>query len=77
MPEQERLSSWHLVQPEGGYSSRASAGIDLLAALEHSRLAATAARCAGPLDRLYGVVAEHRNELGRLVPDGPAPRRFQ
>jgi hypothetical protein len=27
-------------------------------------------------DALYRFVAEHRAWLGRLVPDGPAPRRF-
>jgi hypothetical protein len=27
-------------------------------------------------DALYRLVAEHRELLGRFVPDGPAPRRF-
>jgi hypothetical protein len=27
-------------------------------------------------DGLYRLVARHRGLLGRLVPDGPAPRRF-
>jgi hypothetical protein len=27
-------------------------------------------------DALYRFVARHRAVLGRLVPDGPAPRRF-
>jgi len=27
-------------------------------------------------DALYRLVAEHRDVFGRLVPDGPAPRRF-
>jgi hypothetical protein len=27
-------------------------------------------------DALYRFVAGHRDVLGRLVPDGPAPRRF-
>ena len=27
-------------------------------------------------DALYRLVADHRDLLGRLVPDGPAPRRF-
>jgi hypothetical protein len=27
-------------------------------------------------DALYRLVARHRERLGRLVPDGPAPRRF-
>jgi hypothetical protein len=27
-------------------------------------------------DAIYRVVAGHRDLIGRLVPDGPAPRRF-
>jgi hypothetical protein len=27
-------------------------------------------------DAVYGLVARHRGRLGRLVPDGPAPRRY-
>ncbi|HSF60842.1 MAG TPA: DCC1-like thiol-disulfide oxidoreductase family protein [Gaiellaceae bacterium] len=27
-------------------------------------------------DALYAIVARHRGRLGRLVPDGPAPRRY-
>ena len=27
-------------------------------------------------DALYGFVARHRDVLGRLVPDGPAPRSY-
>jgi hypothetical protein len=28
------------------------------------------------LDALYGPVSRHRSLLGRLVPDGRAPRRY-
>jgi hypothetical protein len=27
-------------------------------------------------DALYRFVAQHRDVLGRFVPDGPAPRRY-
>ena len=27
-------------------------------------------------DAVYGLVARHRGRLGRVVPDGPAPRRY-
>jgi hypothetical protein len=27
-------------------------------------------------DAVYRFVARHRERLGRLVPDGPAPRRY-
>ena len=31
----------------------------------------------GPVpDALYGLVARYREHLGRIVPDGPAPRRY-
>ena len=27
-------------------------------------------------DALYRAIADHRDVLGRIVPDGPAPRRY-
>jgi hypothetical protein len=76
LPERERFASWHVVRPGGGTSSRGTAGIDLLDALGFSRSSRAAARASGPIERLYGLVAKHRDKLGRFVPDGPAPRRF-
>ena len=76
LPERERFASWHLVWPDGRISSRGAAGIELLEALGHPGLARTAAHAAGPIERLYGLVADNRDRLGRLAPDGPAPRRF-
>jgi predicted DCC family thiol-disulfide oxidoreductase YuxK len=29
----------------------------------------------GPADAVYGLIARHRDKLGKLVPDGPGPRR--
>ena len=74
--EEDKLASWHLVQPGGRISSRGNAGVDLLAALGHERPARAASRIEGSVERLYRLVAENRDRLGRLVPDGPAPRRF-
>jgi hypothetical protein len=76
LPEAGRFASWHLVRPDGRISSRGEAGLDLLDALGQSALARVAARVATPIERLYDAVAAHRDKLGQLVPDGPAPRRF-
>jgi len=76
LPEDERFASWHLVCPDGRITSRGAAGSELLAALGHAGLSRTAARVPGPIERFYDFVAAQRDKLGRLVPDGPAPRRF-
>ena len=76
LPEGEHYASWHLVRPDGTVSSRGAAGIDLLDALGLPRVARALSRVERPLERLYSLVAEHRDKLGRFVPDGPAPRRF-
>jgi predicted DCC family thiol-disulfide oxidoreductase YuxK len=76
LPERERFASWHLVRSGGQISSRGAAGVDLLRALGYARPARAAARIERVIERLYELVAEHRDELGRFVPDGPAPRRF-
>jgi hypothetical protein len=76
LPQAERLASWHLARPGGRFSSRGAAGIDLLDALGFSSLSRAAVHASGPIERLYDVVAERRDKLGRFVPEGPAPRRF-
>lgn len=76
LPEEERVASWHLVRPEGRIASRGAAGIELLEALGYPRSSRAAAHPAGPIERLYCLVARHRDKLGRFVPDGPAPRRY-
>lgn len=76
LPEPERLASWHLVRPGGRIASRGAAGIELLDALGHGWTARAASRAEPLVERAYAVVAEHRDKLGPLVPNGPAPRRF-
>jgi predicted DCC family thiol-disulfide oxidoreductase YuxK len=76
LAEDERLTSWHLAWPDGCVSSRSSAAIDLLRALGHRRAACATARASGLLERVYGFVADHRDQLGHVTPDGPAPRRY-
>jgi predicted DCC family thiol-disulfide oxidoreductase YuxK len=72
----ERYASWHLVWPDGRVSSQGAASINLLAGLGWPRLASTASWLERPLDALYKLVADHRDRIGPLVPDGSAPRRF-
>jgi predicted DCC family thiol-disulfide oxidoreductase YuxK len=76
MPEDERLGSWHLVRTGGRIVSRGAAGIELLEVLGHERPACAARRAEPLAERAYTLVARHRDRLGALVPNGPAPRRF-
>ena len=52
--------------------------VELLAALRRTRPAARVLARApeAPLEAVYHAIARNRSRLGRLVPDGPAPRRF-
>lgn len=78
LAEKERLASWRIVQPDG---SLAGLGVGVVPLLRAMRLTRPAARLVAlvpdrALDTVYGVVARHRGQLGRVLPDGPAPRRF-
>ncbi|HEU0304106.1 MAG TPA: hypothetical protein VFR32_05955 [Gaiellaceae bacterium] len=80
VPEEERGERWWLVLGDGRpLPGDGGAALPLLAELRTTRrLARLLERLnAGPaLDRLDVLVARHRTRLGRLVPDGPAPRRY-
>ena len=65
-----------LVRTDGRIASRCAAGIELLEALGHERPARAAGRAEPLAERAYTLVARHRDRLGALVPNGPAPRRF-
>jgi predicted DCC family thiol-disulfide oxidoreductase YuxK len=67
VPAGERLSSLRLAEPDGRLLARGAA---VKAVAAHLGI-----RSAG-LERAYDVVASRRGRLGRLVPDGAAPRRF-
>jgi predicted DCC family thiol-disulfide oxidoreductase YuxK len=78
VPECERRSSWRLALPDGTLAGYGAGATELARAM---RLTRPAARLLGPvpdgvLDAVYRAVAGRRGALGRLVPDGPAPRRF-
>jgi predicted DCC family thiol-disulfide oxidoreductase YuxK len=67
VPEGERLNSLRLAEPDGRLLSR---GVAVKAVAEHLGM------WPAGLDRAYDAIASRRSRLGRLVPDGSAPRRF-
>jgi predicted DCC family thiol-disulfide oxidoreductase YuxK len=67
VPVAERFSSLRLAEPDGRLLSR-SAAVKAVAA--HLGI------WSAGLDRAYDAIASRRSRLGRLVPDGIAPRRF-
>jgi predicted DCC family thiol-disulfide oxidoreductase YuxK len=75
MPEEERMSSWHLVGPDGEVRSAGAGIAPLLRQLPGgSPLAAIAARTPRLMERGYRFVAGHRSLWGKFVTDG-AKRR--
>jgi len=76
--EEERGSSLRLVLPDGRMLSGGVAALGALERLPATRpLARTAVLHAQPAaEALYALVAGNRDRLGRLVPDGPGPRRY-
>lgn len=80
VPEAQRSECWWLVLRDGrALPGDGGAALPLLAEFRPTRALARllAALNAGPaLNRLDALVARHRSRLGRLVPDGPAPRRY-
>ena len=62
--EEERYSTWWLVEPDGTLHGRGDG------------LVALGGRIFAPLAPFYGLVARNRGRLGRFVPDRPGPRRF-
>lgn len=80
MPKEERDRCWWLVLRDGtAVPGDRGGGVAVLAEL---RLTSPLGRLlrklgASPLiDAFDRLVARHRAPLGRLVPDGPAPRRY-
>jgi predicted DCC family thiol-disulfide oxidoreductase YuxK len=63
-----RLGSWHFVEPGGHVWSAGAATAPLLGRLPGGRpLAALARRFPGVTERLYRGVANHRDQLGRML----------
>jgi predicted DCC family thiol-disulfide oxidoreductase YuxK len=78
LAEEERLASWRVTGQDGALVGFGKGVVPLLRTMRLTRpvahvLAAVPDRA---LDAVYGAVAHRRSILGRLVPDGPAPRQF-
>jgi hypothetical protein len=71
VPEERRYASWHLAETDGTVISAGEAFQPLA-----ERLAPRLRPLAPLASVLYGPVARRRDLLGRVVPDGPAPRRL-
>jgi hypothetical protein len=80
VPEKRRNDCWWLVlQDRTLMPGDDGGGVALLAELRRTRPLAWLLRVvrAGALvDAFDRLVSRHRGRLGRLVPDGPAPRRY-
>jgi hypothetical protein len=80
VPEDARGECWWLVLRDGTpVPGDAGGGVGLFAEVALTRPLARVLRAlhAAPLlDALDKVVARYRSRLGRLVPEGPAPRRY-
>jgi hypothetical protein len=80
VPEKQRDECWWLVlQHTTLMPGDAGGGVELLAEMRLTRPLGRFLRFARaePLvDALDKLVSRHRGRLGRLVPDGRAPRRY-
>jgi hypothetical protein len=80
VPPEARGECWWLVLPDGSLlPGDGGGGVALLAEIRLTRPlggALRAVRASGLVDGLDRILARHRGRLGRLVPEGPAPRRY-
>lgn len=78
LPVAERLASWRLVRLDGSVVGYGSGASELLSSMSLTRglgwVVATVPDRA--LDAVYRALARRRGRIGRLVPRGPAPRRY-
>src|SRR5438067_13273339 len=71
----ERMTSWHLISPQGRRRSAGAALPFVMRLLRFGRLPADVlSRLPGPTERGYRWVADHRTQLSRFVAPG-AKRR--
>lgn len=72
------MATWRLARRDGSLTGYGSGISEVLAAMRGTRLVGRLlGRVPGTvLDWLYALIARNRSTLGRLVPDGPAPKRF-
>jgi hypothetical protein len=80
VPEEARGECWWLVLRNGTpVPGDGGGGVALFSELRLTRPLARllrALRASPLLDALDKLVARHRGALGKLVPEGPAPRRY-
>jgi hypothetical protein len=80
VPEHERGECWWLVLRDGtAVPGDRGGGVPLLTEVRLTRplgLALSRLRLSGVVDAIDRLASRHRRRLGRLVPDGPAPRRY-
>jgi hypothetical protein len=80
VPEDARFECWWLVVRDGTpIAGDAGGGVALLTEVRLTRPVGRALRAVHALaivDTLDKVVARHRGRLGRLVPEGDAPRLY-
>jgi predicted DCC family thiol-disulfide oxidoreductase YuxK len=71
----QRFATWHMWRSDGRRASGGRGLVELVGVLPATRRIAPALRLL-PLARLYDLTSRHRGTLGKLVPNGPAPRRL-
>ena len=78
LPTAERLASWRLVRRDGSLAGYGAGLRELLGSMWLTRALGRAVSVVPDrvLDTLYEQAARRRGRLGRLVPRGPAPRRY-
>jgi hypothetical protein len=80
VPEHERHDCWWLVLRDGTLvPGDAGGGVALVAELRPTRWLGRLLQKLGAeraVDALDKLISHHRGRLGRLVRDGPAPRRY-
>jgi hypothetical protein len=80
VPDDERGECWWLVLRDGTpLRGDGGAGVVLLAELRATRPVGGALRrlrLSPAVDAFDRLLSRYRRRLGRLVPDGPAPRRY-
>lgn len=78
LPAEERFASWRLVRTDGSLVGYGAGTSELLGSMWLTRWLGRAVAAAPDraLDALYEQVARHRSRIGRVVPRGPAPRRY-
>jgi predicted DCC family thiol-disulfide oxidoreductase YuxK len=78
VPDSARFDTWRLAGSDGSLGGSGSGVPVLLETMGATGpLGRLLRRIPGPmLDRAYGLIARNRATLGRLVPEGPAPRRY-